>query len=114
MHEMPVSETPMQQSMQLQPGLAQALTKAQNPVQTTTGDQHTQDRKGTPTSRGGRVGNFKTTCTRLHSNQSPPQRLALSIAELGMYTATQPSNSGRSRHTQVPLAPCDLSNDRSA
>ena len=34
MHVLPISKPPMQQSMQLQPGLAQALTKAQNPEQT--------------------------------------------------------------------------------
>jgi hypothetical protein len=41
MHVLPISKAPMLQSMQLQPGLAQALSKAQNPVQTITGDKHT-------------------------------------------------------------------------
>jgi hypothetical protein len=34
MHVLPISKAPMQQSMQLQPGLAQALSKAHFPLHT--------------------------------------------------------------------------------
>jgi hypothetical protein len=54
MHVLPISKAPMQQSMQLQPGLSQALSKAQNQCkQQLVISIH---REKTPTNRGGREG----------------------------------------------------------